>query len=48
MPMGNIATMTIAEAWAGAQMTALRELHKRAGYRENKVCNHCVNGEATT
>lgn len=44
MPMGNIATMTIAEAWNSAQMRRLKLLHRAGDFRSNPICNHCVNG----
>jgi len=44
MPLGHIDDMTIAEAWNGEKMTALREQHRQYKYAENPVCAHCING----
>lgn len=43
MPLGDIDTMTLKDAWTSLQMRELRLLHKRGGYRENPICFHCVN-----
>ena len=44
MPLGNIATMTIAHAWTGRKIRELRALHLLAGYKQNSICRRCVNG----
>lgn len=44
MPLGNIESMSVQEAWLGMQMTGLKELHKRGGYKDHPICNHCIHG----
>jgi radical SAM protein with 4Fe4S-binding SPASM domain len=48
MPLGNIETMTLTEAWSSPSMLALRTLHRDRTWRENPVCRHCVLGGADT
>jgi radical SAM protein with 4Fe4S-binding SPASM domain len=43
--LGNIETMTVAEAWTSKPMEALREAHRSGRGRENHVCAHCLGGE---
>ena len=45
MPLGNIATMTLAEAWSSDRMTALRRSHINGDWKTNPVCLHCVGGK---
>lgn len=42
MPIGHVDTHTIHNAWNSEKMEALRDLHRRAGYRDNPICRHCV------
>ena len=44
MPLGNIADMTIAQAWNSKRMTWLRGIHLQGDYAANPVCAHCVGG----
>lgn len=45
MPLGNVADMTLEEAWASERIHGLRELHRAGGWRENPICAHCMGGE---
>lgn len=45
MPLGNIACMTIAEAWASPQMNELRELHASGKPYNNPICAYCIGKE---
>jgi radical SAM protein with 4Fe4S-binding SPASM domain len=42
MPMGNVANMTVKQAWDSVKMTALRRTHKMGGYKSNPICAACV------
>jgi radical SAM protein with 4Fe4S-binding SPASM domain len=44
MPLGNIATTTIAAAWNSPGMLALQSLHHRALGLTNPICAHCIRG----
>jgi len=45
MPLGNISTMTLADAWSSEKMTALRRSHINGDWKKNPVCLHCVGGK---
>ena len=42
MPIGNIDSMTVKEAWDSAKVRKLKELHKCGSYADDPVCKHCV------
>ncbi len=42
MPIGNVSTMTLAEAWNASPMTNLRKLHVIGEGLSNPVCAHCI------
>lgn len=42
LPLGNLANMTIKEAWDSSWMQQLRELHRQGLYRINTTCVHCL------
>lgn len=48
LPMGNVADMTIREAWDGLKMRKLKRLHRDGGYAANPVCKHCVESSGAT
>jgi radical SAM protein with 4Fe4S-binding SPASM domain len=45
MPLGNIHSMTLKEAWDSRQMAILKTAHRAGRYFENKICFHCVHGK---
>jgi radical SAM protein with 4Fe4S-binding SPASM domain len=46
MPMGNLSSMTISEAWNSKPMIDLKQLQQAGGYASNPVCKHCVQNES--
>ena len=44
MPLGNIDTMTVSQAWNSSAMRDLREIHYAGLYATNSICRHCVGG----
>lgn len=44
MPLGNIATMTLGEAWNGPRATTLRVLHGNGYGMDNPICARCIGG----
>lgn len=40
--LGNIADMTLGEAWRGEQLRQLRENHKRNAFPDNAICARCT------
>lgn len=44
MPLGNISSMTVAEAWTSERMRELRGTHRAGGWRSEPVCLHCQGG----
>lgn len=42
LPIGNVATMTIAEAWQSAGLRRLKQLHAEGRGLTESVCAHCV------
>jgi len=42
--LGNVKDMTLKEAWDSPKAKELRKLHKDGNYRENPICNRCING----
>lgn len=39
--VGDIKTQTVHKIWHGPKMQAVRDLHKRCGFRESAVCRKC-------
>jgi radical SAM protein with 4Fe4S-binding SPASM domain len=44
MAVGNIADMTIKQAWDSEAVRDLRETHLKYGYASIPICKHCVGG----
>jgi radical SAM protein with 4Fe4S-binding SPASM domain len=44
LQLGHVDSMTLKQAWNSTKMKDLRELHLNGDYRENPVCNRCING----
>jgi radical SAM protein with 4Fe4S-binding SPASM domain len=42
MPMGNISTSTIKQAWDSFAMRQLKTTHQSGGYRDLSVCSECM------
>ncbi len=42
MPIGNIKSMNIRQAWNSDLIKNLRELHRAGNYKMNSICRHCV------
>lgn len=42
MPLGNLATMTLKEAWDHPAHQALQDVHLNGNWQENAVCHACV------
>jgi radical SAM protein with 4Fe4S-binding SPASM domain len=47
MPIGNIDTMTLKDAWNSIQMKRLKETHQRGDYASHKICSFCIKGIAS-
>lgn len=45
MPLGNLADMTLSEAWASKKMRDLRQLHRSGSGLSNPICAHCISGK---
>jgi len=45
MPLGNIADMTLKEAWNSQQMKDLQKLHFEGRFAENPYCRRCISGK---
>jgi radical SAM protein with 4Fe4S-binding SPASM domain len=44
MPIGDIRTGTVGEAWRSERMVELRRIHRESLWESNPVCRHCIKG----
>jgi radical SAM protein with 4Fe4S-binding SPASM domain len=44
LPLGHIDEMSVADAWHGEKITALRTTHLKGNYADNPICVQCVDG----